>query len=217
MRSAGEGFLETLRDLCTRHHVPLVFDEVKSGFRHHVGGYQAVCGVTPDVTTFSKALGNGYTIAGLAGSADLMDHFKLSADHQAVLDGTHNAQPYALAASRVTLAILRAGGIERLYKLGEMVREGLRKAIRDTGTKAVVAGIGSSWIVYFRETAPRNYREALESDGDRATRYSAAMRDAGILEPLSALGDRRLCMATTEDDVREATAAAAVRALRVTA
>ena len=50
------GFLETLRELCTKHRVPLVFDEVKTGSDHHVGGYQVVCGVTPDITAFSKAL-----------------------------------------------------------------------------------------------------------------------------------------------------------------
>ena len=211
-----EGFLETLRELCTKHRVPLVFDEIKSGFRHHVGGYQAICGVIPDVTTFSKALGNGYTIAGVAGSAQLMDHFKLSAEQQAVLDGTHNAQPYAIAASRTTLEILRAGGIERLYELGEMVREGLRKAIRDTGTSAVVAGIGSSWIIYFRDEPPRNFREALDSDVDRAGRFSSAMREAGIVEPLAAYGDRRLCLATTEDDIRESIEAA-TRALNQSA
>src|SRR3970282_1925980 len=51
------GFLETLRELCTAAGTVLVFDEVKTGFRHHVGGYQAVCGVTPDLTAFGKALG----------------------------------------------------------------------------------------------------------------------------------------------------------------
>ena len=211
-----EGFLETLRELCTEHQVPLVYDEIKCGFRHHLGGYQAICGVIPDVSTFSKSLGNGYTIAGVAGSAHLMDHFKLSAEHQAVLDGTHNAQPYAIAASRATLEILRAGGIDRLYELGEMVREGLTRAIRDTGTKAVVAGIGSSWIIYFRDQPPQNYREAQDIDAERAKRFSLAMRDAGVIEPLLAHGDRRLCLATTEDDIREATEAA-TRALKCTA
>ena len=211
-----DGFLETLRELCTEHRVPLVYDEIKSGFRHHVGGYQAICGVIPDATTFSKALGNGYTIAGIAGSAELMDHFKLSAEKQAILDGTHNAQPYAIAASRATIEILRTGGIERLHELGELVREGLRKAIRDTGTTAVVAGIGSSWIIYFRDEPPQNFREALDSDVDRATRFSSAMRDAGIIEPLAAHGDRRLSLATTEDDIEE-TIEAATRALNRTA
>jgi glutamate-1-semialdehyde 2,1-aminomutase len=87
------GFLELLRELTHRHGTVLVFDEVKTGFRHHLGGYQAIAGVTPDLTALGKALGNGWTIAALAGRADLMD---LLGDVVTV-DGTFYANPYAIA------------------------------------------------------------------------------------------------------------------------
>jgi glutamate-1-semialdehyde 2,1-aminomutase len=203
------GFLETLRELCTKHRVPLVFDEVKTGFRHHVGGYQAVCGVTPDITAFSKALGNGFAIGGVAGSREVMQVFELSSERmEAVWDGTSNASPYAMAAGRATLSILRDGGIERLAELGERMRDGLRRAITDTGAPACVTGFGASWMVYFREQEPRNYLEALDYDEPRASAYNRAMREAGIMEPLVGLGDRRLCLAMSEQDVDETIAAA---------
>jgi glutamate-1-semialdehyde 2,1-aminomutase len=203
------GFLEGLRELCTRYGVPLVFDEVKTGFRHHLGGYQALCGVTPDVTAFSKALGNGYAIGGVAGSEEVMSVFEIGHNGmEAVWDGTSNASPYAMAAGMATFSILRDGGIERLNELGERMRQGLREAIASTGSIATVTGVGASWMVYFLPEAPTNYREALQYNSEQATVYNHAMRAAGIMEPLVGLGDRRLCLAMTEDDVDETIEAA---------
>jgi glutamate-1-semialdehyde 2,1-aminomutase len=205
---AAPGFLETLRELCTRYGVPLVFDEVKTAFRHHLGGFQAICGVTPDLAIFSKALGNGYAIGGLGGTRELMSGFVAGDASGAVMDGTGNASPYAMAAGSATFAMLRDGGVERLAELGERMRSGLRGAIADSGARACVAGVGGSWAVYMREEAPRNYREALDQDATRMDAYNQALRRAGILEPIVALGDRRLCVAATENDVDDAIVAA---------
>ena len=204
------GFLEALRDLSTRHGVVLVFDEVKTGFRAHVGGYQAIAGVTPDLTTFGKAAGNGWTLAGLAGRTDLMDLLGEGGPDSADSNGTMNAQPYAIAAGRATLGILRDGGIERLYELGERMRAGLREAVSASGVEASVSGFGSEWALYFRSEPPRNYREAAhDHDHERAEAYLAAMLERGILEPPFVLGDRRLNLATTEEDVDRTLEAAA--------
>src|SRR5690242_6286607 len=67
--------MDALRRVTTEHGSVLIFDEVVSGFRHHLGGYQAICGIRPDLTTFAKAMANGYPIAALGGRADLMDRF----------------------------------------------------------------------------------------------------------------------------------------------
>jgi glutamate-1-semialdehyde 2,1-aminomutase len=207
------GFLEGLRALCTRHGVVLVFDEVKTGFRHALGGYQAVCGVTPDLTFFGKALGNGYSVAGVAGVSAVMDLLGSASDTTATIEGTYNASPYAMAAGLATLEILREGGIERLYELGERLRAGLAQAIAGAGVEACVAGWGSEWAVYFRAEPPPNYREVLDSDTERAEAFRLAMVEAGILEPPFTLSDRRLCLATSEGDVDE-TVKAAAQALR---
>ena len=199
--AAQAGFLETIRELCDSHRVPLVFDEVKTAFRHHVGGYQALCRVSPDLTAFSKGLGNGFAIGGLAGRKDLMEGFKLGASDNAVMDGTNNASPYSMAAGITTLRTLMDGGVDRLWALGERMRTGLEAAIADTGIEACVAGIGSSWIVYFRTSVPHNYAQALDSDLAKAERFAVELRKRGIAEPLIALGDRRLCLATDESEI----------------
>jgi glutamate-1-semialdehyde 2,1-aminomutase len=207
---AEPGFLELLRSLCTGHGAALVFDEVKTGFRAHLGGYQAICGVTPDLTAFGKALGNGYSIAGLAGTAALMDYLGAAAEGKAAMDGTYNASPYALAAGLAVIEILEDGGIDRLHELGQRLRSGLRDAISSANATAVVTGVGSEWAMYFRDQAPTNYNEALDDDHDRHASYVAALLDQGILEPLFAIGDRRLCLATTEADIDQTLEAAAV-------
>lgn len=204
------GFLETLRDITRRHGAVLVFDEVKTGFRAHLGGYQAIAGVTPDLTTFGKAVANGWTLAGLAGKAELMDLLGEGGPDSADSNGTMNAQPYALAAGLATFEILRDGGIERLYELGERMRAGLNQVIASSGVEAVVSGFGSEWALYFRREVPRNYREAAHDHAhERGEAYLEAMLERGVLEPPFVLGDRRLNLATTDEDVDRTIQAAA--------
>jgi glutamate-1-semialdehyde 2,1-aminomutase len=202
------GFLELLRELTTRHGALLVFDEVKTGFRHHLGGYQAIAGVTPDLTALGKALGNGYTIAALAGRADLMDLL----GEVVTIDGTYYANPYATAAALATLDGLEAGGVERLWRLGERLRDGLTAAIADSGIPANVTGVGSAWIINWRADPPVTFREAVDADFDRGEAFRVAMLDAGILLPPYVITDARICAAFSEDDV-DATVQAARYAL----
>ena len=213
----AEGFLETLRELTARHGAVLVFDEVKTGFRAHLGGYQAIAGVTPDLTIFGKAVANGWTLAGLAGKEELMDLLGEGGPGSVDSNGTMNAQPYALAAGLATFEILRDGGIDRLYELGERMRSGLRQAIAATGITAVVSGFGSEWAIYFRDAVPGTYREAAhDHDHERGEAYIEAMLEAGVLDPPFVLGDRRLNLATTEADI-DATVEAAARTFEVIA
>ncbi len=191
------GFLELLRELTSRYGAVLVFDEVKTGFRHHLGGYQAIAGVTPDLTALGKALGNGWTIAALAGRADLMDLLGTTV----TLDGTYYANPYAIAAARRTIALLADGGIDHLHRLGERLREGLTRAIADAGVTANVTGIGSGWIVNWRAEPPVTFRQAVDADLDRAEAFRLAMLDAGVLLPPYVLTDNRICVAFGDDDV----------------
>ncbi|MCV0402843.1 MAG: aminotransferase class III-fold pyridoxal phosphate-dependent enzyme [Chloroflexi bacterium] len=199
------GFLELLRELTTQHGVVLVFDEVKTGFRHHLGGYQAIAGVTPDLTAIGKAMGNGYTIAGLAGRADLMDLLGT----QVTIDGTYYANPYGLAASIATFDLLADGGVERLWSLGERLRDGLTRELNDSGVAANVTGIGSGWIINWRPEPPVTFRQAVDADFELGEAFRVGMLDAGILLPPYVITDARLNLAFTEDDVDETIAAAA--------
>lgn len=199
---AAPGFLELLRDLCTTNGVVLVFDEVKTGFRAAMGGYQSICGVTPDLTVFGKAVANGYSLAGMAGSNALMGHLGAYSKTEATIDGTFNASPYALAAANKTLEVMESEDIfTTLYARGEQMRTGIQDAIDETGAPASVAGLGSEWCVYFRRELPTNFREAMESDADMYGRYHASLLAQGVLEPAFPTGDRRLNAATTESDV----------------
>jgi glutamate-1-semialdehyde 2,1-aminomutase len=147
------GFLEEIRELSTRHDAVLVFDEIKTGFRASLGGYQAICGITPDLTVFGKAIANGYSLAGLAGRRDLMEQLGVPSETQATLDGSYNAAPYALAAGRATLEVLRDGGIDHIVRLGTKMRAGIDDAISSAGVEACVAGVGSEW----RSTSARAF------------------------------------------------------------
>jgi glutamate-1-semialdehyde 2,1-aminomutase len=191
------GFLELLRELTSRSGSLLVFDEVKTGFRHHLGGYQSVIGVTPDLTALGKALGNGYTIAALVGRADLMDLLGSSV----TVDGTYYANPYASAAALATLDQLEAGGVQRLWDLGQRLRDGLAAAITDSGVPANVTGIGSGWIINWRAEPPVTFREAVDADLDRGEAFRAAMLDAGIVLPPYVITDARICVAFTDHDI----------------
>jgi glutamate-1-semialdehyde 2,1-aminomutase len=195
----AEGFLQGLRALCTKYGSVLVFDEVKTGFRADLGGYQAVCGVTPDLTAFAKAIANGYPLAGLAGRESLLD--SVGSDVGAAFLGTYNAWPPALAAGQVTMEILRDEALTRIATLGERLRIGLHSLIERHGVPACVVGFGSEWALYFRSSPPSNFREAIDSDTGMARRYQQGMMAGGILEPVFPLADRRLCAATSEGDI----------------
>jgi glutamate-1-semialdehyde 2,1-aminomutase len=206
------GFLELLRELTAAHGALLVFDEVKTGFRMHLGGYQAVAGVTPDLTALGKALSNGYPLGALAGRAELMELLGTRTS----LDGTHYANPYALAAGLATIPILRDGGMAYMERLGEQLREGLARAARDAGVAVTITGFASAFMVNWLPEPPVTFRQAAQADFARAEAFRLAMLDAGILMPPFVITDARLCVATSPDDVEE-TVAAAARAFQLVA
>lgn len=199
---AEPGFLELLRELCTKYGTVLVFDEVKTGFRASLGGYQSVAGVTPDLTIFAKAMANGYSLAALAGSDALMGHLGSYSKQEATIDGTYNANPYAVAAANATIGIMESDGIiPRLFDLGARLRAGISQAIEEVGIEASVGGFGSEWTVYFRKGLPKNFRQAMESDSETYGIYHQSLLAQGILEPAFTTGDRRLNASTTYEDI----------------
>jgi glutamate-1-semialdehyde 2,1-aminomutase len=127
------GYLAAVKDLCERSGAVLIFDEMITGFRWHLGGAQAFHGVTPHLSTFGKAMGNGFAIAALTGKRELMRLGGLDHDHRRVflLSTTHGAETHALAASMETLRILRERNvIDVLWQQGRRLENGINEAIR---------------------------------------------------------------------------------------
>ena len=166
------GFLERLRELATKHGTVLVFDEVITGFRHGLGGYQAIAGVTPDLTTLGKAMANGWPVSALGGKAELMDLFSTTPGQPAFFAGTFNGHPATTAAALATLDKLQREPVhEHVFALGERTREGLRALYARLGVPVVVAGFGSVFVTYFLEGPVESYDDLLRNDVDLFVGY----------------------------------------------
>jgi glutamate-1-semialdehyde 2,1-aminomutase len=177
------GFLEGLRALCTREGIVLVFDEVITGFRHAIGGYQSVVGVTPDLTTVGKAMANGYPIGAVGGRADLVDQFSTTPGNPVFFAGTFNGHPAGAAAALATIAKLEGEPVhEHIFALGDRIRAELAAMYARLGVPAVVSGFGSVFVTYFLEGPVTSYDDLLRNDVDLFVGYRRALLDAGIFE-----------------------------------
>ncbi|TDD21210.1 glutamate-1-semialdehyde 2,1-aminomutase [Kribbella turkmenica] len=145
------GYLEALRDLAHRYGALLIFDEMITGFRFSEAGAQGVYGVTPDLSTFGKALGNGFAVSALAGRREFMERGGLRDDHERVflLSTTHGAETHALAAAIAVMDVYREEGIaERLHERGETLAAGVREVAAAAGVEdhVVVRGRASNLV-----------------------------------------------------------------------
>ena len=139
------GFLEGVRDLCTEHGTVLVFDEMITGFRYDRRGAQHLFGVTPDLSTFGKALANGFSLSALCGRRELMrlGSREREQDDVFLLSTTHGAESTALAAAIRTMEIYeREPVVEHLYRQGDRLAAGLREVAASHGVQDYVAPVG---------------------------------------------------------------------------
>ena len=161
------GYLEGLRRLADRYGFILIFDEVKTGFRHSLGGYSSLCGVIPDLIVFGKAVANGYPMGLLAGKRALLDWLVHPEPAKRVLlAGTYNGHPVPVAAAIATIKILlkNDGHVYRhLEALGSRMEEGLQEIVRVLGLSAVVARQGSAFCLYFMNHLPRDWHDLAEN------------------------------------------------------
>lgn len=195
-------FLAAARRLCDEHGTVLIFDEVITGFRHSVGGYQALCGITPDLTTLGKAMANGYPIGALGGKRELMESFSTTPGRPVFFAGTYNGHPAMSAAALATIGKLRNEPVhQHLFSLGERVRNGLDSMLTSIGVPHVVAGFGSVWVTYFMEGPAETYDDLLRNDVDLFTGYRTALLQDGIFELPLNLKRNHVSYAHTEGDV----------------
>ncbi|ASR34014.1 glutamate-1-semialdehyde 2,1-aminomutase [Prauserella marina] len=151
LREPPPGYLAGLRALTKRHGIVLVFDEMITGFRWSEAGAQGLYGVAPDLSTFGKALGNGFAVSALAGCRELMEQGGLRAGGERVflLSTTHGAETHSLAAAMAVQATYVEEGITaRLHALGERLAAGVREvaAAEGVGEHVVVRGRASNLV-----------------------------------------------------------------------
>jgi glutamate-1-semialdehyde 2,1-aminomutase len=195
-------FLEDLRRITSDYGALLIFDEVITGFRHAIGGFQSLVGVMPDLTTLGKAMGNGFPISAVAGGKEVMERFDTHPSGDVFFAGTFNGHPVSSAAAIATIRRLEnPATYDKLYYLGDRMRAGLRTIGERLPFPTSVAGYGSIYILYFSETPPTRSTDLVSHDGPLFMRYRRAMIERGIFEPVMDLKRCHISLAHTEDDV----------------
>jgi len=195
------GFLEGVRELCSRYNIVLIFDEVITGFRVGIAGAGGMLNVVPDLTTFAKAMGNGYPISCLAGSRVLMEQFAAGVVHA----GTYNSNRVSCAASLATLNVLRSNGGQvhaRIAATGRVLMEGLREIAVETGVPMLIQGFPAVFHSTFTDqTAVTDYRSYALCQLDLQTQFTTLLRERGV--NVTGRGTWFLSGAHTLQDVEE--------------
>ncbi|HVL23630.1 MAG TPA: aspartate aminotransferase family protein [Thermomicrobiales bacterium] len=207
-----QAFLETLRRETAAHDCLLIFDEVVTGFRHGLGGYQDIVGVTPDLTTFAKAMANGYPIAALVGKSEFMDRFGPGGG--VFFAGTYNGHPLNVTAALATIRELEDGTVHRrTAALSEQAAAGLQEIAQELGIHMTVARFGSVFVPYFMDGPIDSYTDLLRNNTELDIAFRTAMCERGIFMLPTALKRNHVSAAHTEADI-DRTLEAARDALR---
>jgi len=180
------GFLQGLRRITQEHGIPLIFDEVVTGFRFAYGGAQEYYGVTPDICTLGKIVGGGFALAAICGRADIMAHF----DRLAMADedflfqvGTLSGNPVASIAGLATLEVLkRPGAYEQVFKTGRTLMAALSDMLKNAGIKAQVIGEPPLFDIIFTDHPIKDYRDTLKADKAVLGRFNKLLRERGIMK-----------------------------------
>ena len=204
------GFLEALRELCTKHGAVLIFDEVMTGFRVSRGGAQELYGIRPDLTTLGKIVGGGMPVGAFGGRREIMEHIApLGPVYQA---GTLSGNPVAMAAGLATLEGVAAPGFHAaLAAKTDRLVHGLRDAARAAGVPLATNHVCGMFGLFFTDAPQVNsYAEATACDVERFKRFFHGMLDEGVYLAPSAF-EAGFVSAAHGDAEIDATVAAASR------
>jgi glutamate-1-semialdehyde 2,1-aminomutase len=199
-------FLAGLRGLADEFGFILIFDEVKTGFRHALGGYASIAKVMPDLAVFGKAVANGYPMAVIGGKQRLMDLF-VHADpsKRVLLAGTYNAHPLPTAAAIATIErlLMNDGEVYRhVESLGDQMQRGIEQITRAAGQCAVVARQGSAFCIYFMDHEPKDWHDIAEHhDFALDTKMRRHLIEQGVYFFPAAVKQCSISAAHTEEDI----------------
>ena len=178
------GFLDGLREVTSAHSALLVFDEVMTGFRLHLGGAQTLYDVHPDLTCLGKIIGGGMPLAAYGGPATLMS--AVAPEGPVYQAGTNSGNPVCVAAGNKTLEILERGGvIEHIDAMGARLGAGLREAIENSEVGGSVNQVGSMITLFFSPGPVRSFGDIRSDATKRFARFWRGMREGGVLVPPS--------------------------------
>jgi glutamate-1-semialdehyde 2,1-aminomutase len=193
------GYLQAVRDLCTRFGIVLIFDEIITGFRVGPGGAQGRLGVTPDLAVFGKALASGLPVACVAGRADL---FREVGTGRVMHAGTFNAWAPGMAAAVATLKILGdpASGIyEQLERVGTRLRDGLAEIAQRRGGGILVQGLPMVFQLSFNSLPTLyDHRDSAQADVAELRRFIPFLLRRGVR-----IAGRGNWMLSSEHDERD--------------
>jgi glutamate-1-semialdehyde 2,1-aminomutase len=194
------GFLEDLRSITTEHGSLLIFDEVITGFRAALGGYQSICGITPDLTCLGKIVGGGMPVGAYGGRAEVMQMVApLGPVYQA---GTLAGNPLAMAAGIATLKQLQDPYLyETMASRAERLCDSTAAAAAELGIPLQINRVASMFTLFFSETPVRNYADARQADGARYARFFHALLDEGVYFPPSQFEAAFISTAHTDADM----------------
>jgi len=171
-------YVAAARELCDRHDVVMIVDEVKTGFRVARGGVQELMNVQADLCTFAKALANGYPISAIAGREEIMRKIGNGVAH----GGTYTAHSVSIAAANKTLEILdETDALKTIETYGKNMQEGFSKVLDARGIPHKFVGHPSMGGLFFAEEAPTNYRDWVDSDSTLYNAMAQHLHDQGIL------------------------------------
>lgn len=206
------GFLEGVRETCSKHGIVLIFDEVMTGFRVALGGAQGHYGIVPDLTTLGKVIGGGMPVGAFGGKREIMEYIApLGPVYQA---GTLSGNPIAMTAGLKTMELISAPGFyDELAEKVTFLTDGILAAAKDAGINMSCNRVGAMFGLFFSDQKVTSFELATQCNIDQFKAFFHGMLDEGVYLAPSAYEAGFVSAAHTEDDLQK-TIDAATRVLK---
>jgi glutamate-1-semialdehyde 2,1-aminomutase len=201
------GYLQGLRELCSRHGTVLIFDEVMTGFRVALGGAQQLYGITPDLSTFGKIIGGGMPVGAYGGKREIME--KVAPSGPIYQAGTLSGNPVAMAAGLAMLELIQAPGFyAELERKTHLLADGLRAVAADAGVPLSTNAVCGMFGLFFTSVKVETYTQATACDVPAFNRFFHAMLERGVYLAPSAFEAGFMSLAHSDQDIADTLQAA---------